>query len=148
MGRTHKLAIYPDTTSIAYDHFAQKNIEHYTSEYLPGNHRTTFTSSYISYSKHNWWAWHILVRFPNPLASGSWSGSDIHGSWGTWLDIFPPEFRISQFWGRNKIFERLWKPSEQDLVFQWQSCQFVSLSLTQASMTHRSCAWIGNIFPS
>ena len=64
-------------------------------------------------------------------------------------DIFPPEFRISQFWGFGvKIFERLWKPSEQDLVFQWQSCQFVSLSLTQASMTHRSCAWIGNIFPS
>ena len=43
-------------------------------------------------------------------------------------------------------FESL--PKGQDLVFQWQSCQFVSLSLTQASMTHRSCAWIGNIFPS
>ena len=26
--------------------------------------------------------WSELVRFPNPLATGS----DIHGSWGTWLD--------------------------------------------------------------
>ena len=35
-----------------------------------------------------------LVRFPNPLATGSDShfvtGSDIHGSWGIWLPLVPP----------------------------------------------------------
>ena len=50
--------------------------------------RTVSDSFGFKSLKVEWKASNTLVRFPNPLATGS----DIHGSWGTWPPIHLPAF--------------------------------------------------------